>query len=792
MSQAGIVDFIGTHPEIPTMFVANVGTAIPIANTIEILGEAVTAHGVPLQTVASGNTININVQYASAAASSVAANAGVASFDSTDFIVDANGFVSLTAVAGATQMGVDTFTAPGTNPVMPNVSGIITVTGGQVAAGTTSNVIRTDSLAANTYTIQIQRSQAVGSSTVGDNGVSHFNSTYFTVDANGFVSLVASAVAASFTVDAFTAPGTNPVVPNGSGNITITGGQVAAGTTTSVIRTDSLAANSYTIQIQRSSSQATSTVGANGVSHFNSTFFTVDGNGFVSASATGLGQTITGNSGGPLSPTSGNWNIIGSKASTGNTVMFLGSVSTLTLKASDSNANTFFGDSSGGTTTSGTANTGFGTSVLTSITTSASSNSAFGSNSLGNLITGSSNVAMNGGASYTSTESSNIVILNTGTIGDSNTIRIGTQGSGGGQQNKAFIAGIVGVTTTNTQMVTINSSTGQLGAATVPSGVVTINGDTGSATGTTITETGVNSGSSVRFSATGSTVSLNVTDASFNTIIGNAAGNLTLSGSSNVSLGRVTFFGLTTGSNNTCIGDASSVGITTGTQNVSVGSQNLKNLLTGSSNVSIGYLSGNSYTGSEASNILITSTGTTGESNVIRIGTQGSGSQQQNKCFIAGIAGVTVANTTIVTQNSSTTQMGTIPYVEGTYTPVLAFNSASVGITYTTQLGRYTQIGNVVYFSIEIILSSKGSSTGAASISLPIGNGGGTISSAAAAIFNGVTLSASYNWVGASVQSSALVLTESSTVAGAPNSAILDSMLSNTFAILMNGFYYTN
>jgi fibronectin-binding autotransporter adhesin len=424
MSQAGIVDFIGTHPVIPTLFVCNVGSAVPIANTLEILGTAVAAHSVPLQTVGSGNTVSIDVQYASSAASSVANNAGVASFNSAQFTVDANGFVSFSGGAVTESFMVDAATAPGTNPVTPNGSGIVTVTGGQVAAGTTTNVIRTNSLAANTYTIQIQRSQAVASSTVGDNGVSHFNSTYFTVDSNGFVSvngsglgetitgntggalsptagnwnilgtstapgttpvqtsgtgstltvqvqksqaiastnasnvglaafnstyftvdsngfvsLVASSVGGIFTVDANTAPGTNPVVPNASGIITINGGQVAAGTTTNVIRTDSLAANTYTIQIQRSQAVASSTVGDNGVAHFNSSFFTVDSNGFVSLNGSGVGETITGNTGGALSPTSGNWNILGTSTAAGTTpVQTSGSGSTLTVQVQKSQA----------------------------------------------------------------------------------------------------------------------------------------------------------------------------------------------------------------------------------------------------------------------------------------------------------------------------------------------------------------------------------------------------------------------------------------------------------------------
>lgn len=84
------------------------------------------------------------------------------------------------------KVNVDASTPPGTNPVVPT-AGAITVTGGQVAAGTTANVIQTNSLAASTYTVQIQRSQAVASSTIGDNGVSHFSNADFKVDANGFV-----------------------------------------------------------------------------------------------------------------------------------------------------------------------------------------------------------------------------------------------------------------------------------------------------------------------------------------------------------------------------------------------------------------------------------------------------------------------------------------------------------------------------------------------------------------------------------------------------------------------------
>src|SRR5271170_6282851 len=149
MSQAGIVDIEGSHPQIPTSFVTNSGTAIPIGNVLEVLGTIVASHSIPLETTGSGNTLTIVTQYASAAATSVATNAGMASFDSTDFTVDASGYVTLSGSAAIESFEVDTFTAPGTNPVVPTGLGLITITGGQVASGTTSNVIRTISLAAN-------------------------------------------------------------------------------------------------------------------------------------------------------------------------------------------------------------------------------------------------------------------------------------------------------------------------------------------------------------------------------------------------------------------------------------------------------------------------------------------------------------------------------------------------------------------------------------------------------------------------------------------------------------------
>lgn len=127
--------------------------------------------------------------------------------------------------------------------------------------------------------------------------------------------------------------------------------------------------------------------------------------------------------------------------------------------------NAVVGFQAGVSATSADSNAGIGYAVLNAMTTG-DNNTACGWESLFSITTGSNNTALgrNSGASLTTSDSSNVCIANAGTSGDNNTIRIGTQGSGAGQQNQTFIAGIYGVTTTASPAIPVLvSSTGQLG-----------------------------------------------------------------------------------------------------------------------------------------------------------------------------------------------------------------------------------------------------------------------------------------------------------------------------------------
>jgi hypothetical protein len=53
MSQAGVINVVTNNPAIPTSFVENVGTAVPVANILNIVG------GAGITTSGAGNTVTI-------------------------------------------------------------------------------------------------------------------------------------------------------------------------------------------------------------------------------------------------------------------------------------------------------------------------------------------------------------------------------------------------------------------------------------------------------------------------------------------------------------------------------------------------------------------------------------------------------------------------------------------------------------------------------------------------------------------------------------------------------------
>jgi hypothetical protein len=89
-------------------------------------------------------------------------------------------------------------------------------------------------------------------------------------------------------------------------------------------------------------------------------------------------------------------------------------------------------------------------------------------------------------------------------------------------------------------------------------------------------------------------------------------------------------------------------------------------------------------------------------------------------------------------------------YEEGTWTMGVSFGGGTTGITYTVNTGRYIKVGKSVTVTGFILLSSKGSSTGAAQITgLPYTIGAGNPSQSAGAVrFGNSTFTGQYYFVG--------------------------------------------
>jgi hypothetical protein len=99
-------------------------------------------------------------------------------------------------------------------------------------------------------------------------------------------------------------------------------------------------------------------------------------------------------------------------------------------------------------------------------------------------------------------------------------------------------------------------------------------------------------------------------------------------------------------------------------------------------------------------------------------------------------------------QSASTNTNTLDDYEEGTFTPALTFGGAAVGLTYTTQLGKYVKIGGYVWFFINIVVNDNGSSSGSALITgLPYTVANDNLSSPSVIFLNGLS-GISVGWSG--------------------------------------------
>lgn len=215
-------------------------------------------------------------------------------------------------------------------------------------------------------------------------------------------------------------------------------------------------------------------------------------------------------------------------------------------------------------------------------------------------------------------------------------------------------------------------------------------------------------GTGVRNIALGLNNQHNITDGSYNCSIGVSSLYTATSSVCNMAIGYSSLYKATTGNgNNVAIGTISGFNLLTGENNVMIGgTNNWPTVTTGT---------GTAYTTSESNNVLFSNTGVVGESNVIRIGTTGSGVCQQNKAYIAGTYGVTPGGTINIALVDSNGQLGSTatlsPSLGGkmTWTTATADATAAVNTGYlikhatpATKLTITLPTTSALYSEIEI------------------------------------------------------------------------------------------
>lgn len=137
-------------------------------------------------------------------------------------------------------------------------------------------------------------------------------------------------------------------------------------------------------------------------------------------------------------------------------------------------------------------------------------------------------------------------------------------------------------------------------------------------------------------------------------------------------------------------------------------------------------------------------------------------------------SGLTVAGNDVVTK------------IPGTFTPGISFGGGTTGITYSSQTGISSVIGNVVYVEGTVILTSKGSSTGVAAITnLPTSANITTNSINSVQVSSGLSLAAGL--CGVMIGNSSVMLIQTQGVTGI--TSLTDVNFTGTSTIFFSGTY---
>jgi hypothetical protein len=189
---------------------------------------------------------------------------------------------------------------------------------------------------------------------------------------------------------------------------------------------------------------------------------------------------------------------------------------------------------------------------------------------------------------------------------------------------------------------------------------------------------------------------------------------------------------------------------------------------------------------------------TSGSASSISIGTGAGASVEFNSVNSSNTNAITGAGTLVNGLNNfvtsklinTSTQTATVT----AFTPAISIGGSTTGITYTGQVGYYYQLGSIIYFSLHVVLSSKGAQVGNVAVTgFPVASGAnGTNNNVGVTLMQNCTLTASYTTLLLQFNNSATTGLIYQVSPSAALANLTNTQITNTFEFAMNGFYFTN
>lgn len=723
--------WIASTSSTPAGLLADTGTASFSGGYVTIAG------GSNLNTSATGSTLTVNLDNSPSVSGSITAGTGIttnAGSISAPAGTVTGGTGLIASSGGITTTGTNTFNSLGAGVMQTNSSGVISSTngsngqvllgGGAAPAWASFTAGANISLTPGPNSLTIAAAGGAGGTVSQLSG----NASFATPDGGGNINIVGSGnvTVTGDGVNTLTATITGTTdhavqVGNAGGSLSSlsvgTNGQVLLGSTGAnpsfVTPTAgsglSVTANASTLEWAISAPVSVSnggtgatTLGLNGALYGNTT--------------SAVGVTAAGTNGQILIGSTGNPPAFASITSSGGTITPTGGANTLNLDVTAATTT-----QSGAVTLATNAETIAGSNT-TKATTPDDIKAKLGSQT-------------SHGVPYGAGTSSALSWTSAGSNGQ---VLIGATGAAPAFSSLTSTGGTLTITTgpnsINLDVVagSANKVNGDSGFATFTGGEITLSGGTSGAVYTGAAATLTTSFNYLSLPATTSTngqIDINSTRwlhayGTHNTFVGGGAGNTTLTTGSainNVGIGFDSTRSLTTGQGNVGLGVDSLYDTTTGSYCVGLGYYALNNVTTGSYLVGLGYFAGDVYT-TESSNICIGNAGTVLDANTIRIGTSGSGSNQHNKTYIAGVTTLPDQPAFMAYRSSNTTN---VTGAGTSYTVIYNSEQYDISSSYNTGTGYFTAPNNGVYnFATCLNMSGISSAMTGARLDLVIAGSG--------------------------------------------------------------------